>query len=92
MNKFSKIHETLTLVQVSFTLSALTLTSLGGVVKQPFLVFFWYMGLFGIATIIVTNFIIGMVYISSRVARRLSINLKAKRSPGRLPRPKGVQV
>ena len=67
MKGLYKFHTTLITVQVVITLVSLTLSSLYVLIKQPFLVYFWYISLCGIVTMLATSFLVGLAIMFSRI-------------------------
>jgi hypothetical protein len=92
MHAFNKFYTSLIYIQVSFILVFLGCSSLGVMIKHPFLVYFWYLALWGIAFMMATSTIIGITLVSSRIRGRQSVNERLKRGHGWLSNPKGVQV
>jgi hypothetical protein len=66
MNSLNNFIKTITLIEVAITLLALTVAAMGAVIENIYLAYFWYIGLAGIATVIMTSFTTGLVLLTSR--------------------------
>jgi hypothetical protein len=67
MKDIRNIHTAITCAQISVTLVSLSVSSLGVVIQHPILVFFWYMALSAIASILATSFVIGVALLLNRI-------------------------
>lgn len=88
MKEIQKTYTTVSAIQVSITFFSLFLSSLGAVIKHPFMAFFWYLALGGIATILATSFVIGILVVITRIFHHDPSRDGSRGSHGWLPRPK----
>ncbi len=72
MKKIHRLHKTITEVQCMIILSGLCTSSLGAVYELPFLVYFWYLALAGMASMLMTSLFIGIAILFSRIAANLN--------------------
>ena len=71
MKHISKLYTTITLIQISVTFTALSVSSLGVVIEHASLIYFWYLALGGITMILATSFVIGIALAFTRSIRYL---------------------
>jgi hypothetical protein len=69
MNAMNKIIKTVTLIQIAITLLSLTVAAMGAVIENVYLAYFWFLGLAGIATVIMTSVTAGVVLLAGRIIR-----------------------
>jgi hypothetical protein len=67
MTEFKKLHTFITASQLIITIMSLCLSSLGAVTDHPFLINFWYLGLCGIAMILMTSVLIAIALFFNRL-------------------------
>ncbi len=67
MKGFYKIHTTFITIQVIITVVSLVLSSLSAFIRDPILVYFWYLSLFSIIMMVATSFLLGLVIIFARI-------------------------
>lgn len=67
MNELVKYHTVVTTVQLGIILLSLCITSLGIVIKHPYLIYFWYLGLFCMVTLLVTSILVAVALVLARV-------------------------
>jgi hypothetical protein len=67
MKGFYKIHTTIITIQVCITFVSLVLSSLSIFIRDPFMVYFWYLSLFSIVMMMATSFLLGLVIVFARI-------------------------
>jgi hypothetical protein len=67
MNGFLKYHTAVTKVQFGLIMLSLCISSLGAVIKHPFLAYFWYLSLFFIAMMLATSVIVALTFVMARI-------------------------
>jgi uncharacterized membrane protein len=92
MKEISKIYTAITIVQISFTLAALSIASLGVVIKHPFLVYFWYMTLGGILAILTTSLVMAVALVITRIFQQHPSSGGSAGKNGWFSRPKSAQA
>jgi len=88
MKEIRKTYTTVSAIQVSITFFSLFVSSLGVVIKHPFLAYFWYLALGGMATILATSFVIGILVVINRIFHQDPSPGGSRGSHGWFPRPK----
>jgi hypothetical protein len=88
MTEFAKFHKIITASQVTIATISLCLSSLGIVIKHPFLIYFWYLALSSIAMILATSFLIAVFL----VLNRLLFPRSARRGHELFSQAKGARV
>jgi hypothetical protein len=63
---FVKFYTVVTIIQLTVVILSLCVSTLGVVIKHPFVTYFWYLGLFGIGMMLATSFLIGIVLLLTR--------------------------
>jgi len=87
MKKINKLYSTVIAIQLSITLSSLSVSSLGGVIKHPYLAYFWYLALIGIALIMATTLLAGLLLALSHAFHHRSSSDRARGNHDLLARP-----
>jgi hypothetical protein len=72
MKQISKIYSTIFNIQVPITLILLLASSFGGVLNDPYLAYFWYLALIGVAMIFATSLVVGTILALSCIFFRYS--------------------
>lgn len=67
MKEFVKLYTVITIIQLTIIILSLGISTLGIVIKHPFIIYFWYMSLCSIAMIMVTSFLIGVALMYTRI-------------------------
>ncbi len=67
MKGFMKFHKVVTIIQLLIISLSLCIASLGLMIEHPFITYFWYLALLGIAMMMTTSFLIGVCLVMSRV-------------------------
>jgi lysylphosphatidylglycerol synthetase-like protein (DUF2156 family) len=68
-----KYHSVFTAVMLGLIMVALIISSLGIVIKHPYVIYFWYMGLFGIAMVLTTSMLVAVALVLSRIFKPRAI-------------------
>lgn len=66
MNTLNSFIKTVTLIQIALILLSLTVAAMGAVIEYAYLAYFWYLGLAGIAMVIMTSVTVGLVLLAGR--------------------------
>jgi hypothetical protein len=67
MKGFIKLYTVITIIQLTIVILSLCVSTLGIVIKHPFIIYFWYLSLCGIAMMMATSFLIGVALIYTRI-------------------------
>lgn len=92
MKKISHIYTTILTIELSITLSSLSVSSLGGVINHPYLAYFWYLALIGIAMILITSLLVGTILALSHLVLRQSSRDSQGEDHGWVSRPKSARA
>ena len=92
MKKINRIYTTILVIQASITLCSLAVASLGGVINHPYLAYFWYLGLIGIALTITTSLVVGTILALSQLLLRHSSRNGQKENQAWISRPKSARA
>jgi hypothetical protein len=88
MKGFVKIYTVVTTIQLTVIILSLCVSTLGIVLKHPFIIYFWYLSLSGIAMMMATSFLIGVALLLTRLFAPHS----SRERQGWFSRPKGIHV
>jgi hypothetical protein len=72
MKGFVKLYSVITIIHLTIIIFSLCVSTLGIVIKHPFIIYFWYLGLCGIAMMVVTSLLIGVAFMCVRIFVPLS--------------------
>jgi hypothetical protein len=81
------MHTAVTTIQVIIIILSLCVSTMGIVIEHPIITYFWYLSLIGIATMLATSLIIGLVYLYVQ----LFIPLSTRGGQRWFSRAKGIQ-
>jgi hypothetical protein len=92
MKDIKEIHTTISITQVSIMTVSLSISSFGIVIQHPAIVYFWFLALVAIASMLATSFMIGIAYVISRLFLQASSRRGGKGGHGWFSRPGSVQA
>jgi lysylphosphatidylglycerol synthetase-like protein (DUF2156 family) len=67
MKGLVKYHSAVTAIQLGFVVLSLCISSLGIIIKHPYVTNFWYLGLFGIVMMLATSLVVAVVLVLARI-------------------------
>jgi lysylphosphatidylglycerol synthetase-like protein (DUF2156 family) len=73
MKGLVKYHSVFTTVMLGLIMLSLIISSLGVVLKHPYIIYFWYLGLFGIAMILTTSIFVAIALVLTRAFKPRSV-------------------
>lgn len=92
MKKCTDVYTTITIVHSSIILGGLSVSSLGIFFEHPYLAYFWYLALIGIAMMILTSIVLGIMLLLCRMMQPSPSHGDATKGNDLFTRPKSVRV